>query len=72
MTADLEITRLRESGGKGFEKVFAFLRERLLAGSMRPGDRLIPERDLAAQLGVWRENTAVDGRRLEDQLRDPS
>ena len=49
MTADLEITRLRESGGKGFEKVFAFLRERLLAG-----DRLIPERDLAAQLGVSR------------------
>src|SRR6476646_2006799 len=54
MTADLEITRLGESGGKGFEKVFAFLRERLLAGSLRPGDRLIPERDLAAQLGVSR------------------
>lgn len=54
MTADLEITRLRESGGKGFEKVFAFLRERLLAGSLRPGDRLIPERDLATQLGVSR------------------
>jgi DNA-binding FadR family transcriptional regulator len=54
MTADLEITRLRDSGGKGFEKVFAFLRERLLAGSLRPGDRLIPERDLAAQLGVSR------------------
>lgn len=54
MTGDLEITRLGESGGKGFEKVFAFLRERLLAGSLRPGDRLIPERDLAAQLGVSR------------------
>lgn len=54
MTADLEITRLGESSGKGFEKVFAFLRERLLAGSLRPGDRLIPERDLAAQLGVSR------------------
>jgi DNA-binding FadR family transcriptional regulator len=54
MTADLEITRLGESGGKGFEKVFAFLRERLLAGSLRPGDRLIPERELAAQLGVSR------------------
>ena len=48
MTADLEITRLRESGGKGFEKVFALLRERLLAGSLRPGDRMIPERDLCA------------------------
>src|SRR3954463_12282748 len=54
MTGDLEITRLRESGGKGFEKGFAFLRERLLAGSLRPGDRLIPERELAAQLGVSR------------------
>jgi GntR family transcriptional regulator, transcriptional repressor for pyruvate dehydrogenase complex len=54
MNADLEITRLGESGGKGFEKVFAFLRERLLAGSLRPGDRLIPERELAAQLGVSR------------------
>jgi DNA-binding FadR family transcriptional regulator len=54
MTADLEITRLGESGSKGFEKVFAFLRERLLAGSLRPGDRLIPERELAAQLGVSR------------------
>ncbi|SEG81133.1 FadR/GntR family transcriptional regulator [Bosea lathyri] len=54
MTTEIEITRLGESGGKGFEKVFAFLRERLLAGSLRPGDRLIPERDLAAQLGVSR------------------
>src|SRR3954471_7513956 len=54
MTADLEITRLRESGGKGFEKVFAFLRERLLAGSLRPGDRLVSERELATLLGVSR------------------
>jgi DNA-binding FadR family transcriptional regulator len=53
VTADLEITRDGE-GGKGFEKVFAFLRERLLKGSLRPGDRLVPERDLAAQLGVSR------------------
>jgi len=49
----MEITRLNE-GSKGFEKVFAFLRDRLLAGSLRPGDRLIPERELAAQLGVSR------------------
>lgn len=54
MSADLEITRLGESGGKGFEKVFAFLRERLLEGALRPGDQLIPERELAAQLGVSR------------------
>jgi GntR family transcriptional regulator, transcriptional repressor for pyruvate dehydrogenase complex len=54
MAADLEITRLGEANGKGFEKVFAFLRERLLDGSLRPGDRLIPERELAAQLDVSR------------------
>ncbi len=38
----------------GFEKVFAFLREQLLSGSIRPGDRLLGERELAAQLGVSR------------------
>ena len=54
MSDTFEITRLDEQGGKGFEKVFAFLRERLLAGSLKPGDRLIPERELAAQLGVSR------------------
>jgi DNA-binding FadR family transcriptional regulator len=41
-------------GQKGFEKVFAFLRERLLAGSLKPGDRLISERELASLLGVSR------------------
>ncbi|HEV7874198.1 MAG TPA: FadR/GntR family transcriptional regulator [Enterovirga sp.] len=54
MNDTIEITRGGEAGGKGFEKVFAFLRARLLAGSLRPGDRLIPERELAAQLGVSR------------------
>ena len=41
-------------GEKGFEKVFAFLRDRLLAGALKPGDRLISERELAIQLGVSR------------------
>lgn len=54
MTADLEITRLGEASGKGFEKVFAFFRDRLLEGSLKPGDRLISERELAAQLDVSR------------------
>ena len=54
MNQPIEITRTEGSGGKGFEKVFAFLRGRLLAGALKPGDRLIPERDLAAQLGVSR------------------
>jgi GntR family transcriptional regulator, transcriptional repressor for pyruvate dehydrogenase complex len=49
----MELTRASE-GRKGFEKVFAFLRERLLAGSLKPGDRLISERELASQLGASR------------------
>jgi GntR family transcriptional repressor for pyruvate dehydrogenase complex len=49
----MELKRAAE-GDKGFQKVFAFLRERLLAGSLKPGDRLISERELASQLGVSR------------------
>jgi GntR family transcriptional repressor for pyruvate dehydrogenase complex len=48
------ITRLEDVGTKGVDKVFAFVRERLLDGSIRPGDALIPERELAAQLSVSR------------------
>jgi DNA-binding FadR family transcriptional regulator len=49
----VELKRVDE-GEKGFEQVFTFLRDRLLAGSLKPGDRLISERDLAIQLGVSR------------------
>jgi DNA-binding FadR family transcriptional regulator len=48
------ITRAAGAEGTGFEKVFAFLRDRLLEGSIRSGDRLIPERELALQMGVSR------------------
>src|SRR3954468_24515347 len=44
-------TRVAESG---FEKVFGFLREQLLEGVIHNGDRLLPERELALQLGVSR------------------
>jgi GntR family transcriptional regulator, transcriptional repressor for pyruvate dehydrogenase complex len=54
MNAPLVITRTEEAGVKGFDKVFAFLRDQLLNGSIRPGDCLIPERELAAQLKVSR------------------
>ena len=49
-----DITRSVATDETGFAKVFAFLRDRLLDGTIRAGDRLIPERDLAAQLGVSR------------------
>jgi GntR family transcriptional repressor for pyruvate dehydrogenase complex len=48
------ITRTHEVEGTGFSKVFAFLRDKLLEGSIRSGDRLVPERELALQLGVSR------------------
>jgi len=43
-----------ENQGTGFAKVFDFLREQLLEGRIRNGDRLLPERELALQLGVSR------------------
>lgn len=49
------ITRSQQdSQGSGFAKVFDFLREQLLEGRIRNGDRLLPERELALQLGVSR------------------
>ena len=48
------IVRSNTNNDTGFAKVFAFLREQLLEGEIRSGDRLIPERELAAQLGVSR------------------
>src|SRR5450631_911286 len=48
------IVRSNTTNDTGFAKVFAFLRDRLLEGTIRSGDRLVPERDLAAQLGVSR------------------
>jgi GntR family transcriptional repressor for pyruvate dehydrogenase complex len=41
-------------GSKGFDKVFAFLRDQLLTGAIEPGDCLVPERELAGQLNVSR------------------
>jgi len=49
-----DITRSGDASETGFAKVFAFLRDRLLDGTIKSGDRLIPERDLALQLGVSR------------------
>ncbi len=38
----------------GAEKVFAFFRDALVAGTIKPGERLLGERELALQLGVSR------------------
>lgn len=49
----MQIVR-QEEDSRGFEKVFSFLRDLLLKGAIQPGDKLIPERELALQLGVSR------------------
>lgn len=38
----------------GAERVFAFVREKLLSGALKPGDRLMSERELSLSLGVSR------------------
>lgn len=38
----------------GYERVVGFLREQLLSGELKTGDCLLPERELAVQLGVGR------------------
>jgi DNA-binding FadR family transcriptional regulator len=38
----------------GAEKVFAFFRQALLDGTLKPGDRLLSERELALSLGISR------------------
>jgi GntR family transcriptional regulator, transcriptional repressor for pyruvate dehydrogenase complex len=51
---DSALTRERDVEAKGYDKVFAFVREQLLSGQMKAGDRLLPERELASRLGVSR------------------
>jgi DNA-binding FadR family transcriptional regulator len=48
------LTRETEPEAKGYDKVFAFVREQLLSGQLKSGDRLLPERELATRLGVSR------------------
>ena len=52
MTAAL--TRGDDTEARGYERVFAFVREQLLSGQLKAGDRLLPERELATRLGVSR------------------
>lgn len=54
MTSTATILRRPDDAKQGYEKVFLFLREKLLGGTLRPGDLLLPERELAEHLEVSR------------------
>ena len=51
---ETDIIRPEEAASSGLDRVLAFLREQFLDGTVRPGDRLAPERELSLQLGVSR------------------
>jgi DNA-binding FadR family transcriptional regulator len=50
------ITIIQQSDGSedGYQRVVTFLRDQLVTGHLKTGDRLLPERDLALALGVSR------------------
>ena len=50
---------------RNFEEVTAQIRRMLVAGDLKPGDRLPAERDLAVQLGVSRNSVREAFRALE-------
>lgn len=52
--ADAPLTRDEKSESGGYDRVFAFLRDQLVSGHLKTGDRLLPERELAARLGASR------------------
>lgn len=55
MEETLTITRQTDATGiSGYERVLGFVREQLLSGTLKVGDRLLPERQLALRLGVSR------------------
>lgn len=43
-----------EVGQSGYDRVLGFVREQLLTGKLKTGDRLLPEREFALRLGVSR------------------
>jgi DNA-binding FadR family transcriptional regulator len=54
MTRAIRIVQQPDANEDGYERVMSFLREQLVSGKLKTGDRLLPERDLASALGVSR------------------
>jgi DNA-binding FadR family transcriptional regulator len=51
---EITITRYQGVTASGYDRVLAFMRDQLLSGRLKTGDRLLSERDLANALGVSR------------------
>lgn len=62
-TGELPFERIQTS--RVFEEVTAQIRQMIVSGKLKPGDRLPAERDLAAQLGVSRSSIREAFRGLE-------
>lgn len=54
MNKPIKIVQPAAEKEDGYDRVLAFLREELVSGRLKAGDRLLPERDLASALGVSR------------------
>lgn len=54
MNKPIRIVQADDSNEDGYDRVLSFLRDQLLTGHLKTGDRLLPERDLAIALGVSR------------------
>ena len=54
MARDISVTRFAEEETSGYERVVGFVREQLISGKLKTGDRLLAERELAISLGVSR------------------
>jgi GntR family transcriptional repressor for pyruvate dehydrogenase complex len=54
VTDEISVARQQDRGSGGYDRVIAFMRQQLKTGRLKAGDRLLPERELAAALGVSR------------------
>jgi len=54
MNKPIKIVQQSDGSEDGYDRVVSFLREQLVTGQLKTGDRLLPERDLASALGVSR------------------
>lgn len=54
MSKPIRIVQQADAQEDGYDRVLAFLRDELMSGRLKTGDKLLPERDLASALGVSR------------------